>query len=61
MVKVSKYYSKVIETELIKPFFMTKKDLEDFENSTKCWISKKAYEEGEVKEKDHDHINEFEP
>ena len=30
---------------------MTERDHEDFNNSTKCWICKKAYEEGEVKVK----------
>ena len=35
---------------------MSKKDQEDFNNSTKCWICKKAYEEDEVKVKDHNHI-----
>ena len=35
---------------------MTKNDHEDFKDSAKCWICKKAYEESEVKVKDHDHI-----
>ena len=35
---------------------MTKKNHEDFENSIKCCICKKDYEEGEVKVKDQDHI-----
>ena len=35
---------------------MTKVDHEDFKNSIKCWICKKAYEEGGVKIKDNDHI-----
>ena len=30
---------------------MTERDHEDFNNSTKCWICKKAYEEGEVESK----------
>ena len=39
-----------------KPLVMTKEDHKCFKNSTKCWICKKAYEEGKVKVKDHDHI-----
>ena len=35
---------------------MTKENYKDFDNSTKCWICKKAFEEGEVKVKDHNHI-----
>ena len=37
---------------------MAEKDYEDFNNSTKCWICKKSFEEGEVKVKDHDHVTE---
>ena len=37
---------------------MTKNDHEDFKNSAKCWIFKKAYEKGEVKVKDHIYITE---
>ena len=46
MIKESEYFSKVIETEFIKPLVMTEKHHEDFNNSTKCWICKLAYEEG---------------
>ena len=35
---------------------MTKKDNEDFENSTKCWIYDNDYIDGDVKVKDHCHI-----
>ena len=35
---------------------MTEKDHEDFNNSTKCWICKKACEGGKVKVKDQDHV-----
>ena len=35
---------------------MTEKAHKVFENSTKSWICKKVYEEGEVKVKDHNHI-----
>ena len=35
---------------------MTKKDNEDFENSTKCWICDNAYFDGDVKVTDHCHF-----
>ena len=35
---------------------MTKKDNEDFENSTKCWICDNAYFDGDVKVRDHCHF-----
>ena len=54
--KESEYYSKVIETEFKKPFVMAEICHEDFTNSSKCWICKKAYEEVELKVKDYDHI-----
>lgn len=33
-----------------------KKNHEDFNNSAKCWICKKRYEEGEMKVKNHDQV-----
>ena len=58
MIRESEYCSKIMETEFNKPFVVTERDNEDFENSTKskCWIFKKEYGEGEVKVEDHDHI-----
>ena len=38
-----------------KKFVMTKKDVEDFENSTKCWNYDNAYIDGDVKVRDHCH------
>ena len=35
---------------------MTKKDNEDFENSTKCWICDNAYFDGDVKVRNYCHI-----
>ena len=35
---------------------MTKKDDEDFENSTKCWICDNAYVDSDVKVRYHCHI-----
>ena len=57
MIKESEYCSKIIESELNKPIVMATKDHDDFENYTKCWISKKENEEGEVKVQVHDHID----
>ena len=57
MIKESEYCYKIIESELNKPIVMATKDHDDFENSTKCWISKKENEEGEVKVQVHDHID----
>ena len=54
--KESEFCSKVIETAFNKPFVLTKNDNEDLKNSSEYWICKKAYEEGEVKVKYHDHI-----
>ena len=42
--------------EFNKPFVMTEKEHKDFKNFIKCWICKKAYEGGEGKVKDHNHI-----
>ena len=56
MIKENEYCSKVIETEFGKPLVMTEKDNEDFNNSTELWICKRAYEEGEVKVKDNNHV-----
>ena len=56
MIKESGYYSRVIEIEFNIPLFMTKNDHEDFHNSTKFWICKKAYEEDEMKVKDQDNV-----
>ena len=39
-----------------KELVMTKKDNEDFENSTKCWICDNDYINGDVKVRDHCHI-----
>ena len=49
IIKESEYCSKVIETEFNKLLVMIGKDNKGFNNSANCWISKKLYEEGEVK------------
>ena len=38
MIRESKYFPKIIETEFNKPLVMSGKDHEDFNNSTKYWI-----------------------
>ena len=45
------------KTHFNKELVMAKKDNEDFENSTKCWICDKAIFSGGYKLKDHCHIN----
>ena len=40
-----------------KELVVTKTDVEDFENSTKCWICDNVYIDGGVKVKDPCHIN----
>ena len=37
MIEESKYCSDVMKKHFNKELVMTKKDNEDFENSTKCW------------------------
>ena len=48
-----------MQTKFNKPLIMSEKDNEDFSNSIKCWICKKAYEEGEAKIKEHDHLSKY--
>ena len=56
MPKESKYYSDVMKNHLNKELAMTKRDDEDFDNSTKCWIYDDGYVDGDVKVRDHCHI-----
>ena len=39
-----------------KELVMTKKDNEDFKNSTKCWICNNDYGDNDVKVQDHCYI-----
>ena len=41
-----------------KELVMAKKDVEDFETSTKCWICDNHYVDGDVKLKEHCYITE---
>ena len=56
MVEKSKYFSDVMKKHFNKELVMTKKDNEDFKNSTKCWICDYDYVDGDVKVRDHCHI-----
>ena len=51
MVEESKYCRKNL--------WKLKKDEEDFENSTKCWICDYVYADGNFKVRDHCHITEI--
>ena len=48
MVKESKYCSDVMKKHFSKGLVMTKKDNEDFKNSTKCWIFGNDYVDSNV-------------
>ena len=44
----SKYYTDIMKKHFNKELVMTRKDNEDFANSTKCWICSHVYVEGDV-------------
>ena len=48
MLLVVKCYSEVIKKYFNKELVMTKKDNEDFKNSSKCWICDNTYVDGDV-------------
>ena len=56
MIKESKYSSAVMKKNFSKELVMSKKDNEDFESSTKCWICDNVYIENDVKVRDHCHM-----
>ena len=49
MIEESKYCNDVIKKYFTKELVMTKKDNEDFESSTKCWICDNDYIDNDVK------------
>ena len=57
MIEESEYCSDVIKKYFHKELVMTKKGNEYFENFSKCWICDNAYFDGDVKPRDHCHIN----
>ena len=56
MIEENKYFGEVIKKQFNKEPVMTRKDNEDFKNSTKCWICDNTYVDGDVKVRDHCHI-----
>ena len=56
MVEESKYCSDMTKKHFNKKVAMTKKNNEDFKNSTKCWIWDNDYVDGYVKIRDHCHV-----
>ena len=56
MIEESKYCSDVMKINFNKKPVMTKKDNQDYENSTKCWICDNICVVGDVKVTDHCYI-----
>ena len=56
MIEESKYCNDVMKKHFKKELVTTKKDNEDFENSTKCQIYDNDYTNTDVKIRDHCHI-----
>ena len=56
MIEESKYCSDVMKKHFYKELVMTKKDKEDFKNSTKSRICDNDYNDTDVKVRDHCHI-----
>ena len=56
MIEETKYCSDLMIKHFSNELVMTKKDNEDFENCSKCWICDDEYIDGDVEVKDHCHI-----
>ena len=56
MIGKSKYCNDVMKKHFNKELVMTKKDNEDFENSTKYWICENDYIYNDVKVRDYCHF-----
>ena len=56
MIEEQKYCSDVMKKHFNKELVMTKKDNEDFQNSSKCMICDNDYVDNDVKVRDHCHI-----
>ena len=56
MIKESKYCNDVVKKHFSKELVMTKKEDEEFENSTNCWICDNDYVDGGAKVRDYFHI-----
>ena len=57
MIKKSKYCTDIIKKHFNEELVKTKEDDEDFENSTKCLICANVYIDGNIKVRNHCHIN----
>ena len=53
MIEESKYCSAAMKKHFNKELVITKKDNEDFKNSTKCWICDNDYVDHDVILRDH--------
>ena len=58
MIEESKYCNDIMKKHFNKELAMTKKDDEDYENSTERWICDNVYVDGDVKVRDDCHITE---
>ena len=56
MIEENKYCCEEMKKNLNKELLMTKKDTEDFKNSTKCWICDNTYVDNDLKVRDQCHI-----
>ena len=56
MIEENKYCCEEMKKNLNKKLLMTKKDTEDFNNSTKCWICDNTYVDNDLKVRDQCHI-----
>ena len=56
MIEGNKYCSDLMKKHFNKRIMMTKKDVLDFQNSTKYWIWENVYVDNDVKVRDHCHI-----
>ena len=56
MTKESRYCCDVIKKHFSKELGMNKERNEDFENSTKCWISDNSYVDDDVKVRNYSDI-----
>ena len=56
MIEEGKYCSDVMTKHFSKELTMAKKDNEDIEKYTKCWVCDNDYTDVKVKVKDHFHI-----
>ena len=56
MIEDSKYFGEVMKKHINNELVITKKDNEDFKNSTKCWICDNGFVDNDVKVRNHCHI-----